>query len=58
MQAVVKRRELLITNIKIFEKLEKIETHLADQDEQFRIVSDAIKQLLTTEEKPRKKIGF
>ena len=58
MQAVVKRRELLITNIKIFEKLEKIETHLADHDEQFRIVSDAIKQLLTTEEKPRKKIGF
>ena len=47
----------MITNKKFFEKLEKIETHLADHDEQFRIVFHAIKQLLVTEEKPRKKIG-
>lgn len=58
MQPVVKMRELLITNKKFSKKLGKIETHLADHDEQFRVVFDAIKQLLATDEKPRQKIRF
>ena len=36
----------------------KIEAMERKYDEQFRVVFDAIKQLLDTESKPRKKIGF
>ncbi len=58
MQAVVKMRELLITEKNFPKNWKKIETHLADHDEQFRVVFDAIKQLLATDEKPRQKIVF
>ena len=39
-------------------KLLEIEKHLERHDEQFKIVFDAIKQLLSDEERPKKKIGF
>ena len=37
---------------------QKIETMESKYDKQFRIVFDAIRQLLTEEENPKKKIGF
>ena len=58
MRAFVKMRELLTANKKFSEKLKIIEAHLAEHDEQIRLVFDAIKQLLTEEEKPKRKIGF
>ena len=36
----------------------KIESMEKNYDEQFRIVFEAIKQLLAEEDKPKKKIGF
>ena len=58
MRAFVKMREVLATNKEFAEKLKRIEEHLAEHDEQFRVVFEAIKQLLTAEEKPKQKIGF
>ena len=37
---------------------EKIETMEEKYDEQFRVVFQAIKQLIPEEEKPKRKIGF
>ena len=37
---------------------EKIETMEEKYDEQFRVVFQAIKQLISEEEKPKRKIGF
>lgn len=58
MRAFVQMRELLITNKKFAQKLNDIEKRLADHDENFQIVFDAIKRLLTEDEKPKRKIGF
>ena len=58
MRAFVKMREIMVTDKEFAKKLNRIEEHLAEHDEQFRVVFDAIKQLLTEEEKPQKKIGF
>lgn len=58
MRAFVQMRELLTTNKKFAQKLNDIEKRLADHDENFQIVFDAIKRLLTEDEKPKRKIGF
>lgn len=39
-------------------KGKRIEEHLAEHNDQFRVVFEAIKQLLSEEEKPKKRIGF
>jgi hypothetical protein len=39
-------------------KGKRIEEHLAEHNDQFRVVFEAIRQLLTEEEKPKRKIGF
>jgi nitrate reductase assembly molybdenum cofactor insertion protein NarJ len=39
-------------------KLKRIEEHLAEHNDQFRVVFEAIRQLLSEEEKPKKRIGF
>ena len=58
MRAFVRMREILATNKEFSEKLEIMEEQLAEHDEQFRVVFEAIKQLLKADEKPKKKIGF
>ncbi|MBU0729718.1 MAG: ORF6N domain-containing protein [Proteobacteria bacterium] len=58
MRAFVQMRELLSSNKKLAEKLNALEKRLTDHDDNFRIVFEAIKQLLTTEERPKGKIGF
>jgi len=58
MRAFVKMRKVLATNKEFAEKLKIIEEKLAEHDDQFKIVFEAIKQLLTEEEKPKKKIGL
>jgi len=58
MRAFVKMRELLKANKEFSGKLKIIETHLAEHDEQIRLVFDAIRQLLAEDEKPKRKIGF
>jgi phage regulator Rha-like protein len=58
MRAFVKMREILVTNKEFSEKLKIMEEQLAEHGEQFHVVFEAIKQLLTEEEKPKQKIGF
>ena len=55
MRAFVKLREMLSTHKDLKRKIESIEKKY---DEQFQIVFEAIKQLLSEEDKPKKKIGF
>jgi phage regulator Rha-like protein len=58
MRAFVKMREIMAANKEFSEKLKIIEKHLAEHDDQFRVVFEAIKQLLKEDEKPKKRIGF
>jgi len=51
----VRLREMLASNIELARKLEELEKKY---DHQFKVVFDAIKQLLTPPEKPKRQIGF
>ena len=48
----------LLFNREFSEKLEKIEEHPGVHDEQFRVVFDAVRQLLQEDGKSKRKIGF
>ena len=58
MRAFVKMREIMVTDKEFAKKLNRIEEHLAEHDEQFRVVFEAIKQLLKEEKNLKRKIGF
>ena len=51
----VRLRKMLLTHKELQEKIEDIEKKY---DQQFRFVFDAIKQLVTPPESPKKRIGF
>lgn len=55
MRAFVKLRELMQTHKDLWEKIQKMESQY---DQQFKIVFDAIRQLLSHEEKPKRRMGF
>ena len=55
MRAFVRLRELVISNKDLARKLNQMETKY---DEQFRVVFDAIRQLINPPAPKRKKIGF
>ena len=55
MRAFVKLREMMATHEDLKRKIESMEKKY---DEKFQIVFEAIKQLLTEEDKPKKKIGY
>ncbi len=55
MRAFTQLRQMLSTHKDLKKKIEAMEKKY---DENFKIVFEAIKQLLETESKPRKKIGF
>lgn len=55
MRAFVKLREMLATNHDLARRLNDLESRY---DEQFRVVFDAIRELMRPPEKPRKRIGF
>jgi len=58
MRVFVKLREMTAAHKELKRKLEKIENHLKDHDEQIQVIFEAIRQLMASPEKPRKKIGF
>ena len=58
MRAFVKMRQMMETNREFSDKFKLIEEKLAKHDDQFRMVFNAIKQLLSEENKPKRKIGF
>jgi hypothetical protein len=55
MRAFVKLRQLLSTHKDLAAKLEELEKKY---DTQFRIVFDAIRELMAPQEKPKREIGF
>lgn len=55
MRAFVRLREMLLTNAELARKLAALE---AKYDSQFKAVFDAIRQLMTPPEPPRRRIGF
>jgi len=55
MRAFIQLRQMLSTHEDLKKKIEAMEKKY---DQQFQIVFEAIKQLLETESKPRKQIGF
>lgn len=55
MRAFVQMRQMLATHVDLKRKIEDME---AKYDEQFKLVFEAIRQLLIEEEKPKTKIGF
>jgi len=55
MRAFVRLREMLLTNADLARKLTALE---AKYDSQFKAVFDAIRQLMTPPEPPRRRIGF
>ncbi len=55
MRTFTKLREIIMTHKDLQRKIEDIERKY---DQQFKVVFDAIKQLLTPPEKPKRQIGF
>jgi len=55
MRAFVKLRMILATHVELARKLEEVEKKY---DTQFKTVFDAIRQLMTPQEKPKRRIGF
>ena len=55
MRSFVKLREVLATHKDFVRKLAELENKY---DEQFQIVFDAIRQILSPPEKPKREIGF
>jgi len=62
MRAFVKMREYLQSNEKLASKLNELEKEtrekFSEQQEQIKLIFEAIKQLMVEEEKPKRKIGF
>ncbi len=55
MRAFVKLRELMQTHKDLLKKIQEMENKY---DQQFKTIFDAIRQLISHEEKPRRTIGF
>ena len=60
MRAFVKLREILTAHKDLARKLEEIERKLGNHDEHFRVVFEAIRQLMLPplDVKPKRRIGF
>jgi hypothetical protein len=58
MRVFVRLREMMATHKELAFKLIELEERLEGHDEQIQNIFEAIRQLMTTPEPPRKKIGF
>jgi len=58
MRAFVQMRELALSNRELARKIDELEKKHARHDQQFVVVFDAIRQLMTPAEKKGRKIGF
>ena len=58
MRAFVKLRETLQTNRKLAQKFSELERRVGKHDEEIAAILEAIRQLMTSPEKPRREIGF
>jgi hypothetical protein len=58
MRAFVKLRQILSTNKALASKLKELEQRLEKHDTEIHAIFDAIRQLMTPPDKPKRKIGF
>ncbi len=58
MRAFVQLRKISSSQKQLAQKLHEIEARLGDHDESIEAIFEAIQQLMTPPERPRKKIGF
>jgi len=58
MRAFVKLREILSTHKELAYKLAELERKIERHDEEIKAIFDAIRQLMTPPEKPKRRIGF
>jgi len=58
MRAFVRLREMVSTHKKLEAKLSELEHKIESHDENIETIFEAIRQLMTPPEKPRRKIGF
>jgi hypothetical protein len=58
MRAFVYLRKKIASNVELAHKLAELERHLKDHDKQIQAIFEAIRQLMTPPEKPKRKIGF
>ena len=58
MRAFVQLRKISSSQKQLAKKLQEIETRLKDHDESIETIFEAIRQMLTPPEKPRRPIGF
>jgi len=58
MRAFVKLRQILSTNKELAQKLKELEHRIEKHDTEIHAIFDAIRQLMTPPEKPKRSIGF
>ena len=58
MRTFVQLRRLMDSNALLAEKIDALEQKYAEHDQHFLIVFDAIKQLITADDTPKRQIGF
>ena len=58
MRAFIRLRQLLSSHKELARRLEELELHLRDHDEKIQAIFSAIRQLMSPQEAPSKRIGF
>ena len=58
MRAFVKLRQMLETNRELARKFSELERRVGKHDQEIAAILEAIRQLMTSPEKPRREIGF
>ncbi|MFH0896121.1 MAG: ORF6N domain-containing protein [Bacteroidota bacterium] len=53
-----KMRELVLTHRDIIQKLEELESKVDSSDEQIQLIFEYLKKLITSDPKPRKRVGY
>jgi hypothetical protein len=58
MRAFVRLRQVLDTNRQLAKKFSELEKRVGKHDDEIAAILEAIRQLMTPREKPRREIGF
>jgi hypothetical protein len=58
MRTFVQLRRLMDSNALLAEKIESLEQKYSDHDQLFKIVFDAVRQLIVTDDVPKREMGF
>ncbi len=58
MRTFVQLRRLMDSNALLAEKIQSLEAKYAEHDQQFQLVFDAIRQLIATDDAPKREMGF